>query len=87
MIRTNTAIPKPQGVLWEKLSPQKLGQIRVLQELKARIEEQQGAPLPTGPDELLPPVAERRRLPRLGGGTRSGRRGKPTGQGHAPRSP
>ncbi|GAB4820621.1 hypothetical protein N2152v2_007667 [Parachlorella kessleri] len=61
VIRTNTAIPKPPGILWDKLSPQKLAQIRILQHLKSRIEEETGAPLPSGPPEKLPPVAPRRR--------------------------
>ncbi|VAI14992.1 unnamed protein product [Triticum turgidum subsp. durum] len=41
VILTNTAIPKPQGIYWEKLSPEKLGQIRILRELKRRIEKRQ----------------------------------------------
>ncbi|KAI3431325.1 hypothetical protein D9Q98_004383 [Chlorella vulgaris] len=45
------AMRKPPGILWERLSPQKLSQIRVLQQLKQRIEAEQGAPLPCGPDE------------------------------------
>jgi 5-formyltetrahydrofolate cyclo-ligase len=48
VIRTNTQLPRPAGILWHKLSPQKLAQIRVLRELKLRIEEEQGQPLPTG---------------------------------------
>ncbi|KAL6642317.1 hypothetical protein ACP70R_020498 [Stipagrostis hirtigluma subsp. patula] len=39
IIFTNTTIPKPQGIYWEKLSPEKLGQIRILRELKGRIEQ------------------------------------------------
>jgi len=53
--------PKPAGVFWELLSPQKLAQIRVLQQLKARLEEESGTPLPSGPDEVLPPTAKRGR--------------------------
>jgi hypothetical protein len=48
VIRTNSSLRKPAGILWHKLSPQKLGQIRVLQQLKRRIEEETGQPLPTG---------------------------------------
>lgn len=33
---------------WHKLSPEKLGQIRVLQQLKARLETELGHALPTG---------------------------------------
>ncbi|CAM0950134.1 unnamed protein product [Alopecurus aequalis] len=61
VIVTNTAIPKPQGIYWEKLSPEKLGQIRILRELKRRIEQETGIILPCGPSENLPPTAQRRR--------------------------
>ncbi|XP_064969070.1 5-formyltetrahydrofolate cyclo-ligase-like protein COG0212 isoform X2 [Musa acuminata AAA Group] len=61
IIYTNTRIPKPQGIYWEKLSPEKLGQIRILRELKRRIERESGQLLPTGPSEKLPPTARRRR--------------------------
>ncbi|KAM3255578.1 hypothetical protein ACQJBY_048669 [Aegilops geniculata] len=61
IILTNTAIPKPQGIYWEKLSPEKLGQIRILRELKRRIEQETGTILPCGPSENLPPTAQRRR--------------------------
>ncbi|KAJ8434550.1 hypothetical protein Cgig2_001182 [Carnegiea gigantea] len=60
VILTNTSIPKPQGIYWEKLSPEKLGQIRILQELKRRIEQETGQTLPSGPSEKLPPTAQRR---------------------------
>ncbi|XWS24941.1 hypothetical protein CRYUN_Cryun27aG0027900 [Craigia yunnanensis] len=56
VIFTNTAIPKPQGIYWEKLSPEKLGQIRILRELKSRIERATGQKLPCGPSEKLPPL-------------------------------
>lgn len=56
------------GVYWEKLSRQKLGQIRVLQDLKKRIEKQTGKALPCAPDEILPPLAVRKRSPRKGPG-------------------
>ncbi|KAJ8476971.1 hypothetical protein OPV22_020698 [Ensete ventricosum] len=61
IIYTDTRIPKPQGIYWEKLSPEKLGQIRILRELKRRIERETGQLLPTGPPEKLPPTARRRR--------------------------
>ena len=64
IIHTNTAIPKPTGIFWDMLSPQKLAQIRVLQQLKSRIEAETGTALPSGPDETLPPLAAR------GGGRR-----------------
>jgi hypothetical protein len=51
VIYTNTSIKKPAGILWHKLSPEKLAQIRVLQQLKERIEAETGQRLPTG--ELL----------------------------------
>ena len=85
-------IRKPPGILWERLSSQKLGQIRILQQLKKRIEEEQGFPLPTGPDEVLPPVAQRGQR-RAGGGRgrdngrgggRSGGRGGGRGRGRQP---
>jgi 5-formyltetrahydrofolate cyclo-ligase len=49
------------GIYWEKLSPEKLGQIRILRELKKRIEQETGTLLPCGPSEKLPPTAQRRR--------------------------
>lgn len=48
VIRTNTQLRRPSGILWGKLSSQKLGQIRVLRELKQRIEQETGQTLPTG---------------------------------------
>ncbi|WJX71120.1 5-formyltetrahydrofolate cyclo-ligase [Trifolium repens] len=59
VIFTHTSIPKPQGIYWDKLSPEKLGQIRILRELKRRIELETGQKLPTGPSEKLPPTAQR----------------------------
>lgn len=61
VILTNTMIPKPQGIYWDKLSPEKLGQIRILRELKSKIESETGQKLPCGPSEKLPPTAKRRR--------------------------
>eukprot|EP00667_Euglena_gracilis_P013360 EG_transcript_13775 len=74
VIFTDTKIPKPTGILWDKLSPQKLAQIKVLQQLKARIEKEQGIVLPTGPGEQLPPTAQR-------GGPKGGKGGKGGGGG------
>ncbi|XP_054787407.1 5-formyltetrahydrofolate cyclo-ligase-like protein COG0212 isoform X2 [Prosopis cineraria] len=62
VIFTNTSIQKPQGIYWDKLSPEKLGQVRILRELKRRIERQTNQKLPTGPSEELPPTAQRRRI-------------------------
>lgn len=59
IIHTNTRIPKPQGIYWEKLSRQKLEQIRILRDLKKRIEKETGEALPCGPDEKPPPLAVR----------------------------
>ena len=71
--------PKPSGIYWDLLSPQKLAQVRVLQLLKARIEREQGAPLPSGPDAPLPPLAKRNgRNGGRSGGSSSGRRGTGT---------
>ena len=56
-----TKFKKPSGVYWNLLSPQKLAQIRVLRELKDRIEAENGMSLPSGPDEMLPPTADRKR--------------------------
>lgn len=61
VIFTNTSIPKPQGIYWDKLSPEKLGQIRILRELKRKIEGETGQKLPCGSFEKLPPTARRRR--------------------------
>lgn len=49
------------GIYWDKLSPEKLQQIRILRELKKRLEKKTGRKLPTGPSEKLPPTAERKR--------------------------
>ncbi|CAO2823330.1 unnamed protein product [Amaranthus hypochondriacus] len=63
IIYTKTAIPKPQGIYWELLSPEKLGQVRILRELKNRIEQETGRKLPCGSSEKLPPTAQRKRPP------------------------
>ncbi|XP_047957973.1 5-formyltetrahydrofolate cyclo-ligase-like protein COG0212 isoform X2 [Salvia hispanica] len=49
------------GIYWDKLSPEKLGQIKILRELKRKIERETGEKLPTGPSEKLPPTARRKR--------------------------
>jgi 5-formyltetrahydrofolate cyclo-ligase len=59
VIRVPNRAPKPSGIFWDLLSPQKLAQIRVLRQLKQEIEEREGKPLPSGPDEVLPPVAKK----------------------------
>jgi len=71
----NGRAPKPSGVFWDLLSPQKLSQIRVLQTLKRRLEAEAGESLPSGPDEELPPTAARgpRKRPRGGRDGRGGR--------------
>jgi 5-formyltetrahydrofolate cyclo-ligase len=61
IIRVPNRKPKPSGVFWDLLSPQKLAQIRVLRQLKTEIEQRLpvGTTLPCGPDEVLPPTAKR----------------------------
>ena len=84
-IRVQEPLPKPKGIYWELLSPQKLAQVRVLQQLKRMVEEREGVKLPTGPDEELPPTAERRNKGKgKGGGTRSGGKSKGKGSPEAP---
>ncbi|KAK3230149.1 hypothetical protein Dsin_002030 [Dipteronia sinensis] len=61
VIFTNATIPKPKGIYWDKLSPEKLGQIQILRELKNRIERETGQKLPFGLWEKLPPTAQRKR--------------------------
>ena len=75
VIRTTPTRPKPTGIYWDLLSPQKLAQVKVLRELKARIEKEQGVVLPSGPDAPLPPLAQR-------GGRRSA---DGAGRGRGPR--
>lgn len=73
IIRVPRVLPKPTGIYWDKLSPQKLASIRILQELKAKLERAQGAPLPTGPSEVLPPTAERGAKGKKGKGKSKGK--------------
>ena len=74
-------LPTPSGVYWDLLSPQKLAQIRVLQELKKKTEEDLGETLPSGPDEVLPPLAERKQQGGGRGGRGRGRGGRGRGRG------
>lgn len=64
VIRVPNRAPKPSGIFWDLLSPQKLAQIRVLRQLKKEIEERGGTTLPFGPDEVLPPIAKKSGKPR-----------------------
>lgn len=54
-----TFVMLSKGIYWDKLSPEKLSQIKILRELKSRIERQSGQKLPCGPSEKLPPTAKR----------------------------
>jgi len=59
VIRVPNPVKKPSGIFWDLLSPQKLAQIKVLRQLKDELQKKQNVVLPTGPDEVLPPVAAR----------------------------
>jgi 5-formyltetrahydrofolate cyclo-ligase len=59
-------------------SPEKLASIRVLQQLKEQIERETGEKLPSGPSEMLPPIATRGKLPGAEG------KGKGKGPGKGP---
>ena len=80
-IRVSERVAKPSGVYWDLLSPQKLAQIKVLRELKERLEAERGGPLPQGPDETLPPTAQRNQRGRGRGRGRGGRGGRGGGRG------
>ena len=67
VIRVAERLAKPSGIYWDLLSPEKLGSIRVLRELKRRIEAETGAKLPEAASEKLPPTAERSGRPRRSG--------------------
>lgn len=75
IIRVPRSIPKPQGIYWDVLSPQKLAAIKVLQVLKARLEAAlpAGERLPCGPDEVLPPTAARGGADKGGKGAKGGK--------------
>ena len=75
VIEVPNRAPKPSGVFWELLSPQKLAQIKVLRQLKEELQEELGRELPSGPDETLPPTAKRSGRGR-GRGRREGGRGR-----------
>lgn len=85
IIHVSDRLPKPSGVYWDLLSPQKLAQIRVLQQLKKTIEDETGEALPSGPEEVLPPIAERGRGGRGRGGRGRGRGGRGGGRGRGGR--
>eukprot|EP00439_Symbiodinium_sp_Y106_P027830 s3805_g3.t1 len=74
-IRVQRSLPKPTGIYWDKLSKQKLGSILILQKLKAKLERELGQELPSGPDEILPPTAQRDK------GKGKGGKGKQKGKG------
>lgn len=73
-IRVPRVLPKPTGIYWDKLSPQKLASIRILQILKKKLEEELGEELPSGPSEVLPPTAIRSGKGKKGKGARGGAR-------------
>ncbi len=86
IIRVSDPLPKPSGVYWDLLSPQKLAQIKVLRELKKKLEEELGEVLPSGPEEVLPPIAERGDRGRgAGRGAGRGRSGRGGGRGRSGR--
>lgn len=56
----STRLPKPTGIYWNLLSREKIAQIRVLRELKALLEEEQGQEIQLAEqEEALPPLAKR----------------------------
>jgi len=55
-IRVVERLPKPSGIIWEMLSPQKLAKVPVLVELKKRKESELGRMLPCAPDEVPAPL-------------------------------
>ncbi|XP_077376205.1 methenyltetrahydrofolate synthase domain-containing protein isoform X2 [Festucalex cinctus] len=71
VIKTNCLSPKPQGIIWSKLDPEKLEKIPILKKLLA-LEEQAGkdvtlgvAPPPAEPlSQTGPPKKQNRRKPR-----------------------
>lgn len=55
-----TRLPKPTGIYWSLLSEQKISQIRVLRQLKQRLEKESGQPIALAEqEEALPPLAKR----------------------------
>jgi len=77
IIRVPNRAPKPSGVFWDLLSPQKLAQIKVLRQLKAETEKKLGEALPYGPDEVLPPTAKRNNRRRNANNRRKGNKVQP----------
>lgn len=80
VIRVPNRRTQPSGVMWDLLSPQKLAQIKVLRDLKQRIEKETGEKLPSGPDEKLPPTAKRNGRGRGRGRGRGGGNGRGRGR-------
>eukprot|EP00929_Paragymnodinium_shiwhaense_P015169 TRINITY_DN12320_c0_g1_i1.p1 TRINITY_DN12320_c0_g1~~TRINITY_DN12320_c0_g1_i1.p1 ORF type:complete len:395 (+),score=110.63 TRINITY_DN12320_c0_g1_i1:92-1276(+) len=83
VIRVKRSLPKPTGIYWDKLSPQKLASIKILQLLKAKIQRETGQVLPSGPDEVLPPTAERGKGKGKGKGKKGGAKGGQSSQSGA----
>jgi 5-formyltetrahydrofolate cyclo-ligase len=73
-IQVSNRLPKPSGILWNLLSPQKLAAIRVLRQLKQETEKKLGEVLPSGPEELLPPLASRNSKKKNRGNNKSGKK-------------
>ena len=73
-IHVSNRLPKPSGIYWNLLSPQKLAAIRVLRQLKEETEEKLGEVLPSGPEELLPPLAVRNSKKKNSGNNKNGKK-------------
>ncbi|MGK3740969.1 MAG: 5-formyltetrahydrofolate cyclo-ligase [Bacillariaceae sp.] len=73
-IQVSNRLPKPSGIFWNLLSPQKLAAIRVLRQLKQETEKKLGEVLPSGPEELLPPLAARNSKKKNSGNNKSGKK-------------
>ena len=73
-IHVSNRLPKPSGIYWNLLSPQKLAAIRVLRQLKEETEEKLKKVLPSGPEELLPPLAARNSKKKNSGNNKSGKK-------------
>ena len=80
VIRVSDRAPKPSGIFWELLSPQKLAAIKVLRQLKQETEGKLDTKLPSGPDELLPPVASRNNRKKNNNNRKQKRRKRPNNQ-------
>ncbi|CAK0818239.1 unnamed protein product [Prorocentrum cordatum] len=78
-VPTQTRFPKPEGIYWDLLSREKLSKIRVLQKLKALVEQETGRELKLAEqEEALPPLAKRGQQGR--GGNRLAAPGRPKGK-------